>query len=187
MKLINCKFLLIVHSYTALSVQTPCNFIHQSTQKIWGKFTLHTSHAAWRQTRNLVLYFLPRDGVLVVVVVGVWDRKVLEANGRELLDVLMSLLCKKYQKKKYIYIYWSFHCCEWESHVYISTGYKHKSAITLIFGSKMFCKIQWQKENVREYVSADFQRQQQFTVVENSKSKFHSHIMPVCSLDIIRS
>jgi len=49
-----------------------------------------------------VLYFLPRDGVLavVVVVVGVRDRKVLEASGRELLDVLTSLLCKKYKKKK---------------------------------------------------------------------------------------
>jgi hypothetical protein len=45
----------------------------------------------------LVLYFLPRDGVLVVVV-GVGDRKVLEASGRELLDVLASLLCKKYKK-----------------------------------------------------------------------------------------
>jgi hypothetical protein len=33
-----------------------------------------------------------------VVVVGVGDRKVLEASGRELLDVLMSLLCKKLKK-----------------------------------------------------------------------------------------
>lgn len=41
-----------------------------------------------------MLYFLPRDGVLVVV--GFGDRKVLEASGRELLDVLVSLLCKKY-------------------------------------------------------------------------------------------
>jgi hypothetical protein len=46
-----------------------------------------------------VLYFLPRDRVLVVaVVVGVGDRKVLEANGRELLDALTSLLCKKLKK-----------------------------------------------------------------------------------------
>jgi hypothetical protein len=46
-----------------------------------------------------VIYFLPRDGVLVVVVVvGVGDRKVFEASGRELLDVLMSLLCKKHKK-----------------------------------------------------------------------------------------
>ena len=30
------------------------------------------------------------------MVVGVGDRKVLEASGRELLDVLVSLLCKKY-------------------------------------------------------------------------------------------
>ena len=35
----------------------------------------------------------------MVVVVGVRDRKVLEASGRELLDILTSLLCKKYQKK----------------------------------------------------------------------------------------
>jgi len=41
-----------------------------------------------------VLYFLPRDGV---VVVGVGDRKVLEASGRELLDALTSLLCKTYK------------------------------------------------------------------------------------------
>jgi hypothetical protein len=46
----------------------------------------------------VALYFLPRDGVLVVLVVGVGDRKVLEASGRELLDVLTSLLCKKYKK-----------------------------------------------------------------------------------------
>jgi hypothetical protein len=46
----------------------------------------------------MVIYFLPRDGVLVVVVVGVGDRKVFEASGLELLDELMSLLCNKYTK-----------------------------------------------------------------------------------------
>jgi hypothetical protein len=39
-----------------------------------------------------VLYFLPRDGVLEVA--GDGDRKALDANGRELLDALTSLLCK---------------------------------------------------------------------------------------------
>lgn len=33
-----------------------------------------------------------------MVVVGFGDCKVLEASGRELLDVLTSLLCKKYKK-----------------------------------------------------------------------------------------
>ena len=51
----------------------------------------------------------------------------------------------------------------------ISTGNNNKSAITIIFGSKIFCKIQRQKKNVREYVSADFQRQKHFTLAENSK------------------
>lgn len=35
---------------------------------------------------------------MVVVVVGVRDREVLEASGRELLAILTSLLCKKYKK-----------------------------------------------------------------------------------------
>jgi len=66
--------------------------------------------------------------------------------------------------------------------VCISTGNKYKSAITIIFGSKIFCKIQQQKENVREYVSADFQRQKQFTLAENSKK---ANFIPILFLSAV--
>jgi hypothetical protein len=72
----------------------------------------------------------------VVVVVGVGDRRVLEASGREMLDVLMSLLCKKYKK-----ITDPSNAMNGEVMCALGLETNTKSAITMIFGFEIFCKI----------------------------------------------